>query len=208
VDRRVKPRTQPLVCIDDPRPYRGAGTARFRQIDSVACSRSAVIAAPGLVGVHPLVGQLPRRASGERVLGNDSESVGGGDHERATSFAQRGRGVRGQCVIAGIPSREQRAEFVAAEAIRAAVALDGPAQRGSQSRQQRVPGGVPEGVVVSLEPVQIKEHKRRGMPGVGVHNRVVEVLHQPPPVTQPAEAVGNRVVSAATQHPNVLEVRP
>ena len=52
---------------------------------------------------------------------------------------------------------EQDAELVAAQAVGAAVARDRGGEIGAEALQQRVAGGVAEGVVVLLEAVEVEE---------------------------------------------------
>ena len=104
------------------------------------------------------------------------------------------------------PAVQQHAELVAAEAIGPPAGTDRRAQRGSDSSQQGIAGGVTEAVVVALEAVEIEEHQRGRAPAPSVLHGVLEVLHQPAPVPQPAQRVGDRLVSVAAQHPHVLQI--
>ena len=60
-------------------------------------------------------------------------------------------------VLAG--HRRDQAELVAAQAVRVAALAGHARELRAQAREERVAGGVPEGVVVALEPVEVEDHQ-------------------------------------------------
>ena len=110
----------------------------------------------------------------------------------ASAAAQRRRvvGVGGRGV-------EQEAELVAADAGRRARGADGRRELG-RGGEQRVAGGVAEGVVVALEAVEVEEPRAR-LARRGRRQLAREVVHERAPVRQPGERVRARV-TAGPQH--------
>ena len=113
-----------------------------------------------------------------------AQRVGGVAARRA---ARRGRRTRRREGVGGLAERvqrrphdrfagggiaiEQHAELVAAQAIGAAVARDRGVEVGAQALQQRVAGGVAEGVVVLLEAVEVEERERAAVGAGRVRRR-------------------------------------
>ena len=82
----------------------------------------------------------------------------------------------------------EQAELVAAEPVRSAP-VRAASELAAEPREQRVAGGVAEGVVVALEAVEVEE-KQRPRAGPGVAASALEVRHQratfPSPVSAPS----------------------
>ena len=94
---------------------------------------------------------------------------------------------------------EQRAELVAAHPIRTRRRPDGGLKSRSESCQERVPGGVTEGVVVALEAVQVEQNEHLGNPF-----ELRQILEQPATVSEARECVGQRFAPAAPNHQEVV----
>jgi hypothetical protein len=127
---------------------------QFTRLDSLVATARA------LVGVHPLVGERQREVDRRRLLGEPDETVRGGDGEAFAGLRQR-FGAEACCLL-GIAAGgiDHDAELVAAEPIRDAVPCGDVAQRAAATGEQGIAGGVAEGVVVRLEPVQVVERER------------------------------------------------
>ena len=163
-------------------------------------------AARVLVRVHALVGELQRGLRARGLGGDLDDPVGGGDVEALAVLGERVDRAPDDRVEAPEPAVEQQAELVAAEPVGGAAALDRAGQRAAEPREQRVARRMPERVVVGLEAVEVEEQQRAGVL-VGVDQGVLEVGHQPAPVGQPAEPVGERLLVAAPQQLQVLAER-
>ena len=84
------------------------------------------------------------------------------------------------------------------------MARDGGGEIGAEALQQRVAGGVAEGVVVLLEAVEVEEREAAPVGGRRLVGGVLEVAHQGAAVGQAGEAVGERLVAARAQQVEVL----
>ena len=71
-----------------------------------------------------------------------------------------------------------------------------------QALQEGVARRVPERVVVALEAVQVEERERVGAALLGFHARL-QVVHQPAPVAEPGERVGDGLMAAGLEHRRV-----
>ena len=92
---------------------------------------------------------------------------------------------------AGDLAEEQDAELVPAKPSRDPAALARRRELAAEPPQQRVAGGMAEGVVVALEAVQIGERQREALVRVGA---VLELLEQRAPVRKAGQLVGARLL--------------
>ena len=113
-------------------------------------------------------------------------AVGGRDPEAFSLLLERHR--RSSCEgLAPVRANvRQDAELVAADAVDLALTHHGCAQLLRDSREERVAGGMAEGVVVGLEPVEVEQHQDRGRARVEC---AAEVDHQLAPVAHARERV-------------------
>ena len=100
--------------------------------------------------------------------------------------------------------RAQDAELVAAHPVRRATAGDEAVELLAEAREQRIAGGMAEGIVVVLEAVQVEhgEDMRRLL----LEGRC-EVVEQLPAIPQTGEGIGASLVAGAGEHVHVLRER-
>ena len=134
--------------------------------------------------------------------------AGRADREARPLLGERGHRGPHEHVEVLAAVAQQRAELVASHPVGGTVRGDHGAQLVGQARQQRVAGGVPEGVVVALEAIQVVEHVRSHVsPAARAAAGDLEVLHQQPAVADAGERVGQRQASRAGEHRDVLAHR-
>ena len=142
-----------------------------------------------LLRVEASVGHGQRRARGLRLLGQDRRAEGGGDGEAGALFLERGHGRRHVRLGLARRRRSEHAELVAAEPVRLTVGRRSLRELRCETREQGVAGGMPERVVVVLEPVQVEDdqHVRHG--GLRERERLLEVGGQLAAVAEPRERI-------------------
>ena len=101
----------------------------------------------------------------------------------------------------GAVERRQHAELVAAEPVGGAGRLHRGGEVLSQPPQQRITGGMPEAVVVGLEPVEVEQRERVRAAAL---DRLLEVEHQAPPVAEPGDGIRLRLAPADGQQREVV----
>ena len=77
----------------------------------------------------------------------------------------------------------------------------------AQPHEQRVAGGVAEGVVVVLEAVEVEEHEHDRARVVGLGQQRGELARQRAAVAEAGQRVGQRLVARGAQHRDVLAER-
>ena len=95
------------------------------------------------------------------------------------------------------------AELIPAEAVGATPAPDDRLQLAAEPCEQRVAGGMTEGVVVALESVQVEEDERVRL---AVGDGDLEIGEQLAAVAQAAEWVGEQVIGGLPKDSHVLAV--
>jgi hypothetical protein len=85
--------------------------------------------------------------------------VRGGDRKTGTVLGKGGHACLLQAGAVDLGAVEQDAELIATHAIGSPMWLYGAPEPVAQPHQQRVARGMPEGVVVALEPVEVIEHQ-------------------------------------------------
>ena len=149
----------------------------------------------GLLGVQPLVGQPQHLAGRPGIRWQGHGAAGSADCEPLAAFGQRRAPQLEDALRSAAVQLGEDTELVAAQAVGAADRPDGVVEVGAEAPQQGVADGVPEGVVVGLEAVEIEEDELvRGQPLPGAGQEAVEVSHQRPAVAQAGEVIGERLV--------------
>ena len=168
--------------------------------------RSRVVAPRALLRVEPLVRDAERVARVGRLVGQEHGAEGARDVEGLAVLGEGPDGGVDQRLLVALPDAHQHAELVAPEPVgRAAVARDERELR-AEPDEERVPGRVPERVVVALEAVEVEDHQHRRRRPVRLERRV-EVDQEPAPVPEAGERVGDGVVPREHVEPRVLPER-
>ena len=168
--------------------------------------RSELVAPRVLLRVEPLVREAERVARVGRLVGQEHGAEGARDVEGLAVLGEGPDGGVDERLLVALPDARQHAELVAPEPVgRAAVARDERELR-AEPDEERVPGGVPERVVVALEAVEVEDHQHRRHRLVRLERRV-EVDQEPAPVPEAGERVGDGVVPREHVEPRVLPER-
>ena len=131
----------------------------------------------------------------------------GADLEALAVLGQRARGAASARDARVAARRRSDAELVAAEAVGVAARADAPRRLRAEPRQQRVAGGVAEGVVVALEAVEVEQQRARGL-AASPREAALEVAHQRAAVAEAGERVGRAPrARLGAQHADVLAER-
>jgi hypothetical protein len=156
-------------------------------------------AMPVLVQVHAAVGDAERLRDPVGLLRQEHGSVRAGDHEALAFVAERGGRRVDQGARPDARCRADHAELVTAHPIRARAPRDCVTEVRGETDEQRVARGVAERVVVGLEAVEVEQDQSERMLAVGPLELGFDVEHEPPPVAEPREHVGERLVAAVRQ---------
>ena len=153
-----------------------------------------------LLGVHPLVDDPKRRRRVARLARQERETVGRADvcvlvGKRLERRRQRPLELRRRAV-------EQDAELVAAEAVGGAGAGEGRREPGAELREERIAGGMPVGVVIGLEAIEVEHRQGRRRVIRALADRALEVAEEAAPVPEAGQVVGQ------CELPALLDPRP
>ena len=154
-------------------PRRPRGAARAR-----GCFRPARVPARPCSAAWPTIVRhsFVRTCAGRRSVAPRWRSGLAWEHDRAERtgdaealavLGERAGGATDDRLGDLVAGREQRAELVAAHPVGAAAALQVVLKGGAQPHEQRVAGGVAEGVVVLLEAIEVEEHEHQRVAVVG-----------------------------------------
>src|SRR5262249_11408292 len=91
----------------------------------------------------------------------------------------------------GVTDRGEEAELVASEPEGTPAVVWDLRELDPETLEERIPGRVAEGVVVSLEAVQVEDDEQPRLGDGGAAERVVELRHQLAPVAETGERVGH-----------------
>ena len=152
-----------------------------------------------LLVVHPLICNAQGGRGVAGLVRDPDEAVRDRDLESLAVLAEGGgRSRHGERRVA--LDRQERAELVAAHPVGARQRPDRALEGGSEPGQQRIAGRVAERVVVALEPVQVEENEY-----LRAALRLGEILEQPAPIAESGQGVGERLLAAQPNHPEVVE---
>ena len=163
----------------------------------------AATAAGSFVRVEALIRQLHRileRGSGLHAGGAARAS----DREARALLVERKLGSREHAVAVGRVRRDD--ELVPAHAIRAAAAGHCDGELATERGQQGIAGGMPEGVVVGLEPVEIEDRHERGLT-IRRDRDLLHVGNQLAAISQSGQGVRHGVFVAAPTCPEQVMER-
>ena len=203
-----RPRRRAVASASSATPSRWAkssGIALAQRPDEHVLASGASRTRPRvLLRVHALVGDPQRLGRVHRLAREHDRAVGAGDGEALAALGQRACGARDDRVGDLVARVEERAELVAAHPERAAAAGQVGREVAAEADEQRVAGGVAEGVVVVLEAVEVEqdEHERVGVVGLGQH--ALEVAGQRAAVAEPGQRVRHRLVARRAQDRDVV----
>jgi hypothetical protein len=125
-----------------------------------------------------------------RVGGQQRGAVGRGDREAVAVLAQRVAGGLDRVEDPGRLGAREHAELVAAHPVGGPAGGHRGLQACGEAGQQRVAGGVAEGVVVGLEAVEVEDRQHDRAGAVELGRLALQLLHQGAAVADAGERVG------------------
>jgi hypothetical protein len=111
-----------------------------------------------LLRVEPLVGHAQGLARVRRFVRDEHGPEGARDLEPFAAFGQRAAGAVDERLGVADADRCHEAELVPAEPVRRPTVAGNLRELRPQTGEQRIAGGVPEAVVIALDPVEVEHH--------------------------------------------------
>ena len=172
------------------------GVTRLEHAEQRAAALGADRAVAALVAVHPSIDDLQGLGRVARLVGEDDDADRRGDPEPLAFLGEVRRWSRRRRRPSSSRRHRRARRTRRRRAGRPSACRQPAAEPVAEPREQRVARRMAEAVVVRLEAVQVEEHQHRLRLGV---DRLVQVGDERPPVPEPGQQVGLRLVAGVVE---------